>query len=155
MLSSEPTTVEPAQAADFVGRVLARADRTLPLIAVSLDDSNQTAIDPRALQRDLAGLALVAVWSSAASRCIASLLGNQYACYGGAVRVDRPILSRADSPSRHRYVLRSRALQTQFAQETRHFAASVNRELPSDGRCDDGVIVVAAKSGTSFPARAS
>lgn len=137
VLSSEPTTVGPEHAADFVGQVLARADRTLPLIAVSLDDSNQTAFDPRSLQRDLAGLALVAVWGSAASRRIAGLLGNQYACYGGAVRVYRPILSRADSPSRHRYVLRSRALQAQFAQEIRHFAASVNRELPSDGRCDE------------------
>ncbi len=137
LLSSQAVTVGPDDAADFVGQVLTRANRTLPVIAVSRDDADQTAIDPQALQRDLAGVAVVAEWKSATSRRIASLLGNHNACYGGAVRVYRPGLTRSDSPARHRYVLRSRALQEQFGHEIREFAARVNRELPPEVRCDE------------------
>ncbi len=135
-LSNRAALIEAGQVERFLQQVLLNPARRLPVAAASRHRSGQTALDADALQRDLAGAAVVAVWDGEASRRISGELGRQFACYDGAVRVYRPGLSAGDSPGRHRFTLWSAARNRNFAEPLRTAAARIAAESAPPSRCD-------------------
>ena len=127
-LLTRAAIVSVARVDRFLSEVLTSRSRTMPVVVVSRDGEGAMALDADALQRDLAGLAIVAVWDEAVSRHVTAALGRQLACYGGAVRVYRPGLTAGDAPSRHRYTLRSGARSTQFRSALCGYVADLSAE---------------------------
>ena len=136
-LRDSATIVREEQADDFCRRVLLNLKRSFPVVVVSRADSGETALDASELQRDLAGLAVVALLEGSASRRIATALGRGLACYGGAVRVYRPGLQVGDDARRHRYTLFSRAKSVAFGAALRAHVAELSAERGIDRRCDE------------------
>lgn len=85
-------------------RIISNSSRTIPLIAIS---ENPTLSLPKdflsGIAFDLAGLALAAKLSNAASWGLTYSLGADWSCYNGAVRIYWPIRSDAESSNRHQY----------------------------------------------------
>lgn len=116
-LSNRAQRIDDSKLIDFFDTTLRTTARRLPLVGVSESADGETALDPDALQRLLAGTAHVAVWDSDLSYRIVRELGRHCACYNGAVRIYRPRPNRADDRERHPFLLSSRAKQAGFAQE--------------------------------------
>ena len=136
-LRTSPASTRDEQAAELCGQVILSPERSFPIVVVSRADSGETALDASELQRDLAGLAVVALLEAGASRRIATALGRGLACYGGAVRVYRPGLQVGDDARRHRYTLFSRAKSVAFGAALRAHITELSAERGIDRRCDE------------------
>jgi hypothetical protein len=81
---------------------LLSAERTIPFVVVSEDEHGAALPDlHKHLAHDLSGLANVVVVEEDASWAITDSVGPELACYGGAVRLYWPRLSKKDLPYRH------------------------------------------------------
>ena len=136
-LRPSPTIVREERADEFCRRVLLNPQRSFPVAVVSQTDGGESALDASELQRDLAGVAVVAVLAGSASRAVAAVLGRGFACYGGAVRAYRPGLQVGDDSRRHRYTLFSRARSVAFGAALRAHFAELSAERGIDRRCDE------------------
>ena len=136
-LRTSPEIVREERADGFCRQVLLSLERSFPVVVISRADSGETALDASGLQRDLAGLAIVALLEGSASHRIATALGRGLACYGGAVRVYRPGLQVGDDSRRHRYTLFSRAKSATFDAALRAHVAELSTERGIDRRCDE------------------
>nr|ACY25455.1 protein of unknown function [uncultured microorganism] len=106
-LQTRARRIKRTDVAQLVRGELTRADREVPLIAVSTDARRRTIADPDALQARLAGIADVYRFDAEASRVLSELVEPKMSCYGGAVRIYQPGFSKADPAGRHPFWLRS------------------------------------------------
>ena len=136
-LRTAPMIVRAERADDFCRQALLNPKRSYPVVVISHADSGEAALDATELQRDLAGLAIVALLESDASHRVATALGRGLACYGGAVRVYRPGLRVGDDSRRHRYTLFSRAKSATFDAALRAHVAELSADRGIDRRCDE------------------
>ncbi|MCY3920125.1 MAG: hypothetical protein OXG38_10010 [Chloroflexi bacterium] len=136
-LRSSSSIVREEHSDAFCRQVLLDPRRSFPVVVVSQTDDGKTALDAGRLQRDLAGLSVVALLEVPASRRIATALGRGFACYGGAVRVYRPGLQVGDDSRRHHYTLFSRARSAAFGMALRAHVAELSAETGILRRCDE------------------
>jgi hypothetical protein len=76
--------------------------RSLPLVVVT--DVEGLVLHPgiaEVMARDLAGLAIVATATDSASTVVTRMLGTEWSCYNGALRLYWPFRAMARSPFRH------------------------------------------------------
>jgi hypothetical protein len=92
--------VTSANTAAFV-QFLRRADRTLPVVAVSCGDDGSTFVDASHLADRLLGLAHVAELDRRASWGVTEELGKTLGCYRGALRIYWPRFNDGDDPYHH------------------------------------------------------
>ena len=102
------------EAVSFADEVLLSPERQLPIVALSRDRDGYTAHPPDAIQRDLAGRALVTVWDGDVSTVISDRIGRQFACYGGAIRIYRPGAKEQDGAGHHQFFLLSQTRNRGF-----------------------------------------
>jgi hypothetical protein len=105
---AEPTNLSAPAVEDFAEEMVLAPERTLPLVAVSVDDyKGETLVDPETLARRLAGLARVFVLEDrSASLALTRALGSkELGCYLGAVRLYLPGFSQDGNPREHLLLL--------------------------------------------------
>lgn len=86
-----PRRVEGTDAGESLAREILSPSRTLPIIALSEDDGELTFPDlDNGLGKELAGLANVTVLDELASWALTEVLGKDFSCYWGAVRLYWP-----------------------------------------------------------------
>ncbi len=130
LVRSDVFTIGAAGVPEFVHEVLLDTERALPVVVVSSDPwSDQPLIDPRVLQRQIAGLAnVVYLENKWAGFKLSEMLGKQRSAYNGAVRVYWPGFSIESSPFDHHLYLPDQ-IQSEtprvFARNLFHFLTGI------------------------------
>lgn len=101
-LSTRPLRFDHDSGGDELGELIRRPDRALPMVVVSEDEG--LVLHPgiaETMARDLAGVAIVAIATTAASWRLTNTLGVDWSCYNGAIRLYWPLPAVGDNPFRH------------------------------------------------------
>lgn len=100
-------TLTPEMIGQFVEQVLLAKSRTIPIVLISLDPwTEKPVINPDTLQKELLGLAQVAVLENkSASFLLTEAVSRELSCFNGAVRIYWPSFSVQANPFNHRLFL--------------------------------------------------
>ncbi|HEX7051392.1 MAG TPA: hypothetical protein VF188_14390 [Longimicrobiales bacterium] len=157
-LSVAPWDLETQDVDDFV-RLLTDENRRLPVVLCSpLNYSGRFPAAPESIAADLAGIAHVFVMRSKFPGLrMDELIGREFACYAGAVRVYWPGLAVGGDPRRHRFWTPDaiREMDGRFpAMLLQHIAAASVVRIVGPGLRWDGITRAADATNAHSPGAA-
>ncbi len=113
-LKAVPLALRGTEGGNEAVSLITSPERPIPVIAISEDDgfTLHPDLDTR-LARELAGVAQVVRIDDGASRHVSRSLGQQWSCFGGAIRIYWPKLDLQQSPFMH-FLWTSQRLRFEF-----------------------------------------